>query len=139
MSSVIIGKCLCEQITVSISKDVFTSASTGLCHCKNCRQATGTIGSMNLIAAESTVKITGEPKIYQDSNTDSATTLQRAFCGNCGSPIYTQSPNIPGVCIVKLGLFDEIPKPSMEIYCKSRFSWEKPIDDAKQFEAMPTK
>jgi hypothetical protein len=137
--STVTGICLCGEITISVSKEVFTGDSTCLCHCKNCRQASGATASINLLAPESSVKITGQPKIYQDSNTDSGTAIQRAFCMNCGSPIYTTSPNMPGLQILKLGLFNDIPKPSMEVYCKSRLAWEKSVADAKHFETMPTK
>ncbi|CAF3859927.1 unnamed protein product [Rotaria sp. Silwood1] len=66
-------------------------------------------------------------------------TVQRAFCGNCDGPICSTTPSLPGVQIVKLGLFDEIPKPSMEVYCKTRRSWNKPVNGAKQFDTVPTK
>lgn len=132
------GKCLCGQITVSISKETFANGIVTTCHCKNCRQGSGSTGSISLIVPNSTVTITGQPKIYEDSNTASGKTLQRAFCSHCGSPIYTTSLNAPGFYVLKLGLFDEIPKPSMETYCRSRVSWKKPVDDAKQFETMPT-
>ncbi|CAF1140866.1 unnamed protein product [Rotaria sp. Silwood1] len=115
------------------------TGETCVCHCKSCRRAGGSLASINVIVPESAVEITGQPKIYHDSNTDSGTTIQRTFCDNCGSPIYSTTPTMPGVRIVKLGLFDEIPKPSFELYCKTRPSWNKPIDDAKQFDAMPTK
>jgi hypothetical protein len=134
------GKYLCGQITVSLTKEALdASDNICVCHCKNCRQASGSLGSINVFVPESDVKIIGQPKMYQDNNTDSGTSVQRAFCGNCGSPIYTTSPKMPGVQIIKLGLFDQIPKPSMEVYCKGRSSWDKPIDNAKQFDTMPTK
>ncbi|CAF0955483.1 unnamed protein product [Didymodactylos carnosus] len=134
------GKCLCGQISVSVSKEVLSATDNiTLCHCKNCRQSGGALASVSVIAPESTVKISGVPKIYQDVNTDSGKPLERAFCGNCGSPIYTASPNVPGIQVIKLGLFDEIPKPGMESYCKARPPWDKPVDNAKQFNTMPTK
>ncbi|CAF1376307.1 unnamed protein product [Rotaria sordida] len=133
------GECLCGQIKISIAKEVLDGdGKICLCHCKSCRQATGSIASTNIIVPESTVKITGQPKIYHHSKTDSGKTVQSAFCDNCGSPIYSSTPSLPGAWIVKMGLFDDIPKPSMEVYCKSRLSWNKPIDGAKQFDAMPT-
>jgi hypothetical protein len=136
----ITGKCLCGQITVSITKEALNATErTYVCRCKNCRQSSGSFASTGVIVSESALKIIGEPKFYQDTETDSGTSIQRAFCGNCGSPIYTASPTMPGVKIIKLGLFDEIPKPSMELYCKARPVWDKPIDGTKQFDAMPTK
>ena len=138
--SFVTGHCLCGQITVSVPKAVFEAPDKNcVCHCKNCRQSSGSLASMNLMVSESDTRITGRPKIYQDQNTDSGATIQRAFCDSCGSPIYGASPNVSGIKFIKLGLFDEIPKPSMELYCKTRPSWNKPIDGTKQFDAMPTK
>lgn len=139
MSS-ITGQCLCGQITVSVTEEVMNNADNiAACHCKNCCRAGGCVGSINVVAPENAVEITGEPSIYEDGDTGSGTPLQRAFCGTCGSPIFTASPNTPGVQVIKLGLFDNIPKPSAELYCKSRPCWEKPVDGAKQFNEMPPK
>jgi hypothetical protein len=137
--SIVTGECLCGQITVSVAKEILHgTGKTCLCHCKNCRQAGGALASIVLVVPESDVKITGQPKVYQDRNTDSGVAIQRAFCSNCGSPIYTASPSMPGAKIIKLGLFDDIPKPSMEVFCRAIRSWEKPIDGANQFNTVPT-
>ncbi|CAF0951094.1 unnamed protein product [Adineta steineri] len=134
------GKCLCGEITVSIPTETLnTSDLITMCHCKNCRQAGGSLESINIIIPESSVEINGQPKIYLDNNTDSGTPLQRAFCSNCGCPIYTATSNHPGIQVIKLGLFDKIPKPTMEGYCKSLPSWSKPIDGIKHFDASPSK
>ena len=114
-------------------------ANIAACHCTNCYHAGGCTGAINVIARDAAVRITGEPQIFEDGDTGSGTPLQRNFCDNCGSPISTVSPNQPGVEVIKLKLFDEIPQPSMEIFCKSRPDWEKPVDDAEQFDEMPTK
>ncbi len=133
------GTCLCKQITVSIPKEALdgTDMDAISCYCINCRKAGGSLASINVVVPESKVQITGKPKVYQDSDTDSGATIQRAFCGNCGSPIYGASPNRPGMRVVRLGLFVEIPKPSKEVYCRSRPSWNKPTDGATQFDAAP--
>jgi hypothetical protein len=74
------GQCVCGQITVSIPKEALnTSDNIAVCHCKNCRRAGGSLGSINVIIAESAVKITGQPKTYQDYNTDSGKPVQRVF------------------------------------------------------------
>jgi hypothetical protein len=134
------GECLCGQITVTLSKEALGATDkTLVCRCKNCRQSGGTFASIVVMVPESAVKMTGQPKVYQDTNTTSGKPVQRAFCGNCGSPIYTASHTAPGLLIVKLGLFNEIPKPSMELFCRARPSWDKPTADTKQFDTVPTK
>lgn len=85
------------------------------------------------------VKVNGNPKIYVDNSSDSGNAVRRAFCSNCGSPVYSAPSSMPGIWIVKLGLFDEIPQPSMEVYCRSRPSWQHPVDGAIQFYMMPDK
>jgi hypothetical protein len=133
------GKCLCGQITVSIPTEAFNAnGRTSMCHCKNCCRSSGSLGSLNVVVPVSDVQIKGQPKVYKDGDTNSGASVQRAFCGNCGSPIYTATPNISGVQVIKLGLFDEIPKPAMELYCRAMPSWSKPVDGAKQFDGMPT-
>lgn len=134
------GGCLCGQITVSMKNEALNAThSTYVCRCRNCRQTSGSTGSTGVIVPDSSVEITGEPKIYEDNKTDSSTTIKRAFCGNCGSPIYTASPTMIGVRIFKLGLFEQIPRPSMELYCRDRPAWDKPIEGTKQFDTMPGK
>lgn len=40
------------------------------------------------------------------------------------SPITSITPLMPGKIIVKMGLFDEIPKAQLEIYTKNKQAWE---------------
>ncbi|CAF1381517.1 unnamed protein product [Rotaria sordida] len=138
-ASTISGKCLCGQISVSVSQVAFNKTeNVGVCYCKNCRQSGGCLASYNLYVSEGDVKIQGQPKIYQDSNTDSGTTLERAFCGNCGSPVYGKNPKFIDLIAVRLGLFDQLPKPGMALYCKNRPEWDKgTIDGVQEHKVMP--
>jgi hypothetical protein len=138
-TSTISGKCLCGQISVSVSQDAFSKTeNVGLCFCKNCRQSGGCLASYNLYLPEADVKIQGQqPKIYHDKDTDSGTTTYRAFCNDCGSPIYGKNPKYTGLIGVRLGLFDQLPKPGMALYCKDRPQWNKAIDGVEEHEAMP--
>ncbi|CAF1434573.1 unnamed protein product [Adineta steineri] len=129
-TSTISSKCLCGHITVSIPQTEFNKTdSIGLCYCKTCRQIGGCLASYNLYILEKDVRMEGQPTIYEDKNTDSGTTIQRAFCSNCGSSIYGKNPKSTGPIALRLGMFDELPKPGMALYCKRRPDWLKPIDD----------
>ena len=138
MSS-ITGKCLRGQITVSITNEAWNSPNgIGLCYCTNCRQSTGSLGSINTIVPEAAAKVTGHQNSYLGDNADSGSTVRRAFCDNYGSPIYSSTQSGPGVLVVKCGLFADVPKPSMELCCKSKPARVQPIDGIKQFDKMPT-
>lgn len=58
--------------------------------------------------------------------------VQRQFCGNCGSPIFSKSPKYPGMSIFKAMLFEELAPPSMEVFTGSRVEFVKPIEGAEQ-------
>ncbi|CAF1474223.1 unnamed protein product [Adineta steineri] len=138
-SSTVTSKCLCGQITVSVPQAALNRTEcVGLCYCKNCRQSSGGLESYNLYLPEKDVTIDGQPKIYEDKNTDSGIKIQRAFCGNCGSPIYGKNPGFVGLMAVRLGMFDELPKPGMALYCKRRPDWVKSVDGMQENEIMPT-
>jgi len=42
------------------------------------------------------------------------------------------SPLFPGVKLIKMGLFDTIPRPAVEVYCKDKQTWDGPVADAAQ-------
>ena len=137
--STVSGKCLCGEIYVSVPKDVVNKTeNVGICYCRNCQQSGGCLASHNLYLSEGEVNVQGQPKLYHDPNTDSGTTVIRAFCGNCGSPLYGKNPKFPGLIAVRMGLFNEKPKPGMALYCKNRPEWERgAIDGSKEHETMP--
>lgn len=90
-----------------------------------------------MLLSDSDYQITGTPKSWHDEKTDSGTPLDRYFCGNCGSPIMSVTPLMPGKAFIKLGLFKEIPKPQMEAYIKDRDEWEPPLPGVAQFNTVP--
>uniref|UniRef100_UPI003877A46A GFA family protein n=1 Tax=Alkalimarinus alittae TaxID=2961619 RepID=UPI003877A46A len=50
---------------------------------------------------------------------------KRVFCGNCGSPLYSQRTDMPETIRLRLGTVTEghIPVPNYEIYCESKSGW----------------
>ncbi|UJR24609.1 hypothetical protein I4U23_005984 [Adineta vaga] len=138
-TNIVTGKCLCGEISISLPENILSnSENVGLCFCKNCRQSAGSLASYNLYLPEKDVTIQGQPKIYFDKDTTSGTTIQRAFCANCGSPMYGKNPKFAGLIAVRLGSFDRLTKPGMALYCKDRPEWNKVIDGIQENEIMPT-
>ena len=82
-------------------------------------------------------EVTGKPKSWYDTKTDSGTPLHRYFCGECGSPIMSVTPLMPGKSFVKMGLFAKIPAPVAEVYTRNRDEWEPPLPNTAQIEGAP--
>ena len=104
MPDAITGSCLCGAIRFTVSAPV---ADLRACHCTSCQKASGAGGSVNAVMPMSAFKITqGTPKRY-DAKADSGRTLYRYFCGDCGSPIYSQRAAAPEMMMVRAGTLDD--------------------------------
>ena len=89
------GQCLCGIITYELKNPPMM---TGVCHCKNCQRQAGTaFSTLAGVAKTDFVLHSGKMKIYKDSDTDTGNTVERHFCAECGSPIYSAVPDSPDV------------------------------------------
>ncbi|KIW38061.1 uncharacterized protein PV06_10032 [Exophiala oligosperma] len=122
------GQCNCGAISVFIKNDEAVKSTGTYCHCIPCRRQSGALGTYVTVISDEDVEVTGTPKAYQDTATDSGVTMQRWFCPNCGSPIMSTTPRAPGVKFIKMGLFDEIQRPVAEVYCKNKSDWEGSVE-----------
>lgn len=96
------GSCLCGAVQFELNDDNDTGIA---CHCTSCRKSSST-HSFNVRTTIDAVKVTkGTPKTYDDNATDSGTTAQRSFCGNCGSSLWTDPLSRPGARVVKVSVY----------------------------------
>ncbi|MCJ1448005.1 MAG: hypothetical protein MMC23_008518 [Stictis urceolatum] len=88
--------------------------------------------SVNFIVDKTDVTIDGSPKTYSDSNTTSGHTVQRNFCGDCGSPVATEAAEAaPGKLFLKASLFQPIPGPQGELYAEKKAPWIGSFGESK--------
>jgi len=80
----------------------------------------------------------GAPKRYA-ALADSGRTLYRYFCGDCGSPIYSQRATTPETVVVRAGTLDDAPdmKIAASIWTKSKRPWAWIDPSSKQFPGQP--
>ena len=104
MTQTTTGGCLCGAIRYSINQAVEVVSA---CHCTHCQKASGTGASHNALVSAGAVTFTaGKTKVYTDT-AESGNTLYRHFCGDCGSPIYSQREKMPELMVIKVGtLYD---------------------------------
>lgn len=117
------GQCLCGQIKYEFDK---APAMTGVCHCKNCQRQAGSAYSTLAVVSKADFRFkSGTPKLYADSDTASGNTVQRFFCGNCGSPIYSAVPSQPDNLFLKTGTLDDTSgfKPNFHVWCDTKQNW----------------
>jgi len=122
MDETLTGSCLCGAIRYTVAAPV---TELRACHCTHCQKSSGAGGSVNAVLPSDAFRIThGTPKRY-DARADSGRTLHRYFCGDCGSPIYSQRATNPGMVVVRAGTFDNPGdmKITAHIWTKSARAW----------------
>jgi hypothetical protein len=117
------GSCLCGRVRFAIDGDL---AGIQLCHCSQCRRASGSAFAANLpVRAANFRLLAGEPKAFESSPGK-----ERLFCGDCGSPILSRTAAVPGMVRVRAGLIAEPveAKAVLHFHVASQASW-LPIED----------
>ena len=116
------GRCLCGSIQYQIPEKPLMEA---VCHCKNCQRQGGSAFSTLAGINKPDFHIEGKPKRYIDEDTDSGSPVERYFCGDCGSPIYSALPSQPDVIYLKTGTLNDTSrfKPSAHVWCSTKQAW----------------
>lgn len=126
------GGCLCGAIKYELAE---APAMMGVCHCKNCQRQAGSAFSTLAGVPKDQFKFTsGEPKLYEDGDTKSGNQVERYFCGNCGSPIYSALGAQPETLYLKTGTMDDTSgfAPQFHVWCDTKQSWVDLADGVPQ-------
>ena len=123
----ITGRCLCGDITYDLESP---PAVTGVCHCRNCQRQAGSAFSTLAAVPKDAFRLTGTPKLYEDADTKSGNSVERYFCGRCGSPIYSALGSQPDMIYLKTGTLDDTStfQPQFHAWCDTRQNWVQ-LDD----------
>ncbi|TNY23604.1 Mss4-like protein [Rhodotorula diobovata] len=134
------GFCNCRAVSVELLDGL--ASETILCHCTNCRASSGSLFATIMFKPRESVVIHGAEHVkrYADKKTDAGTTLNRNFCGTCGSPVYSFLSETPDNLVIRAGLFEPktLPPPCVEVFGKRMEVWERAHGDVPVVEGMPT-
>ena len=132
----ITGGCACGKVRFSLSQPAF---GVGVCHCTDCQKSSG--GAPNYVALFPKAAFTvtkGEARIYTCQG-DSGADIGRAFCADCGSPLWSLPGGDAPFFPVKLGALDDPAayQPTLHLYTDSAQPWHLMHDDLPRFPKMP--
>jgi hypothetical protein len=130
------GGCLCGAVRYTCDAD---PVMAGHCHCEDCRRASGTGHSSHLVVPEGSVVVTGALKDYVRP-ADSGNLVTRAFCPECGAPILSKNPAMPGMAFLRASSLDdlEVFQPQMHVFTMRAASWDALSPGVPAFEKMPS-
>ena len=132
----IIGGCLCGQLRYYANVE---PAIVLVCHCKNCQKQTGTAYSVLVGIPKSAISLQGKLKTYHDVG-DSGNPVERNFCPECGSPIFSDVAIIPNLIFIKAGTLDDTTwlDPHIHIYCDSAERCSHIPEESQKYAKMMT-
>ncbi len=130
------GGCACGAVRFAINAP---PVGVGVCHCLDCQKSSG--GGPNYVALAprmAFVVTKGEARVYT-SKSDLGTDVGRAFCVDCGTPLWTVPGETTPFYPVKLGALDDSSgfSPSLHLYTDSAQPWHLMHDGLPQFPKMP--
>lgn len=117
------GRCLCGEVSYTLTGDLI---ATAICHCDHCQRQSGGAFSVNLVAHESQLAVSGTLSVYDETGeNDDGVYVRRQFCGACGSPIVSTLELTEGIIAVKAGTLDDksAVQPTVEAWCVDRQPW----------------
>ena len=125
------GSCLCGSIQYRIEGEL---SDFGYCHCKSCRKASGSAFGANAGFERRNFSLSDPSGVLREYESSSGKT--RAFCSNCGSPIYAYLTTTPDLVRVRLGSLDMpfTKHAKAHTFVSDKASWEFIHDDLCRFD-----
>jgi hypothetical protein len=120
------GGCMCGTVRWELSEPPL---HTGYCHCTRCQRRTGTSASISGRVVPGSLRVVqGEEAIRAWQPPDGNA---KAFCGECGSHLWSQNPADPELRWIRLGGFDADPgvAPEYHQFVAYAVTWEEIPDD----------
>ena len=111
----------------------------GNCHCRDCQQATGGAFFAAVVVKASDFSIlSGEPSWFEKP-ADRGHIMRRAFCSDCGSPLFIVNESNTNARALYAGSLDDPSwyEPSRDIYVASAQPWDLMHPDLPKDDGMP--
>src|SRR6185369_5628251 len=129
------GGCACGAVRFKITQPFL---GMGACFCTDCQKAAGGAPTYIGLAPRAAFEVTrGQAKVYSVKG-DTGGEVGRAFCPDCGTPLWSlpgaEAPFVP----VKIGALDDpsVFQPQMQIYTDSAQPWHLLHDGGMRFPKM---
>jgi hypothetical protein len=120
------GQCHCGAIAWEAEVD---PDKASVCHCTDCQSFSGSPFRASVPAKAEDFRFTrGAPRIYVKT-ADSGNPRAQAFCGDCGSPIWSGAPENSPVYMLRLGAVRQRAEitPRRQIWCASAVPWAQDV------------
>lgn len=136
MSKAFTGGCACGAVRYEVTGEPI---ATNDCHCRQCQRDSGTGHGSYLTFSRAAATVVGHAKTFELVG-DGGTVKARAFCPNCGTPVYMSFPAMPDLIVVRAGSLDEPERyrVGQVLWASAAPTWDVVAPNVPVFEKMPT-
>jgi hypothetical protein len=129
------GGCACGAIRYEVAGE---PVAMNDCQCRQCQRDSGSGHASYLTFSGAQVTLEGAPSSW-DFAGDGGTVKRRAFCPDCGTPVYMTFPAMPNVFVIRAGSLDDPGRyrPDMVFWTETGQNWDHLDPRAVKFERMP--
>jgi hypothetical protein len=116
------GRCFCGQIRYTIDAEPIAARQ---CWCRDCQYIASGSATVNVLFPDDAVKFEGQITTLEKV-ADSGNTVERGFCPQCGSQMYSRTIKPAGAPIrIRAGTLDnpELMPPGGSIWVESAPGW----------------
>jgi hypothetical protein len=116
------GGCLCGEVRYEIGAEPVKMAN---CHCRSCQKWSGSAYLALLYVPEQALQVTGSYKEFP-TMAASGNTVFRAFCTNCGTPLFGRNSFFTKLRPVAAATLDEpgLYRPELDMWVADAQSWD---------------
>ena len=136
MSEAFEGGCACGAVRY---RSESAAIYMGNCHCRDCQRATGTAYFPAVAVKTADFSLLQGAPAWYESLADKGHAMQRAFCKDCGSPLFLINTRRESVRVLYAGSLDDPSwfSPSRDIYTDSAQPWDLMHADLPKHAGMP--
>ncbi|MGH0031913.1 MAG: GFA family protein [Myxococcota bacterium] len=120
------GGCLCGAVRYTLDRSAVLGAAH--CHCRDCQRCTGSGFATFVFAPDAAFDVPAQGLSSFAVKGESGGTVERFFCGTCGSQLFSRVAVMPGVNFVKAGSLDDAGwvEPGASYWGASAWPWAPP-------------
>lgn len=104
MSEAFEGGCRCGRVRYRVRLEAPPRAYA--CHCHDCQTWSGSAFSLQFIAPEAELEVTGAPDLYERPSEDGTRTSRQRGCSVCLTRVFNTNTARPGLAVVRAGTLD---------------------------------
>lgn len=128
------GGCLCGAVRFVYAGELGgTLGAVTVCYCGACRKAQGLASAVGPAARADFTIVAGQAQVREFQSSPGK---YRAFCADCGAPLYSRRDDRPQVLRLRLGALDAPPadlRVEARIHTEALPAWVEALADAPAY------